>query len=204
MNRKQPVPMQSARTAVAVIATAALALLAAACAGGSPSSAGSGGSRSAAGSTSSPSPVGFSRCMRSHGVPNFPDPTSSDAVIKADPQQLGVSNAQLQAAQQACQQLIPNTGSTVEQQQELHCVTAGDCSQAVVQQWMSGLRTLAQCLRTHGEPNWPDPIISSQGRNQGLPHFLYEQAGIDHHSPQVLAKVDECVRLTGFEGLPLP
>jgi hypothetical protein len=191
------------RIAPAVIATAALVLLVAACSSGSRSSTGSGGSPSAGGSTS-PSAVAYSACMRSHGVPNFPDPTSSDAVVKADPQQLGVSSAQLQAAQQACQQLIPNTGSTAEQQQELQCVTAGDCSQAVVQRWMSGLRTLAQCLRTHGEPNWPDPIISSQGRNQGLPHFRYEQAGIDHHSSQVLAKVDECVRLTGFEGLPLP
>jgi hypothetical protein len=81
---------------------------------------------------------------------------------------------------------------------------AGDCSQAVVQRWMSGLRTLAQCLRRLGVPNWPDPIISSQGRNQGLPHFNYDQAGIDHHSSQVLAKVQECIRLTGFEGLPLP
>ena len=77
---------------------------------------------------------------------------------------------------------------------------AGDCSQAVIQRWMSGLRTLAQCLRSHGEPNWPDPVLSSQG----LPHFPYDQAGIDHHSPQVLAKVDECTRLSGFAGLPLP
>jgi len=52
------------RTAAAIIAAAILALLAAACSG-NPSSAGSGGS---------PSAVAYSACMRSHGVPNFPDP----------------------------------------------------------------------------------------------------------------------------------
>jgi hypothetical protein len=194
---------RTARTAVAVIAAAVLALLAAACSG-SPSSAGSGGSPNAAGTSGSPSAVAYSACMRSHGVPNFPDPTSGGQVPKADPQQLGVSTSQYQAAQQACQHLIPATGSTAEQQQETQCAMADNCSQAVVQQWMSGLRTLAQCLRSHGEPSWPDPIISSQGRNQGLPHFNYSQAGIDHHSSQVLAKVQVCIDVTGFEGLPLP
>jgi hypothetical protein len=144
--------------------------------------------------------------MRSHGVPNFPDPGSNDQVIpKADPQQLGVSSSQLQAAMQACAHLIrPPTGETAQQQQETACASAGDCSPAAVQKWMSGLRTLAQCLRSHGQPNWPDPVISSQGRNEGLPHFNYEQAGIDHHSSQVLAQVSHCVQLTGFTGLPLP
>ena len=189
----------TARTAVAVIAMAVLALLAAACSGGSRSAAGS-GAPNAGGSSSSPSAVAYSACMRSHRVPNFPDPTTNGQVPKADPQQLGVSTSQLQAAQRACQHLIPGTGETAEQQQETQCAMAGDCSQAVVQQWMSGLRTLAQCLRSHGEPNWPDPIINSRG----LPHYPYEEAGIDHHSSQVLAKVDECIRLTAFEGLPLP
>ena len=63
------------RTMGAVIATAALAVLAAAC-NGSPSSTSSGGTPNARGSTNSPSLVAYSRCMRSHGVPNFPDPTN--------------------------------------------------------------------------------------------------------------------------------
>jgi hypothetical protein len=39
--------------------------------GGSTSSTGSGDS------ASSPSAVGFSHCMREHGVPNYPDPDST-------------------------------------------------------------------------------------------------------------------------------
>jgi hypothetical protein len=164
------------------------------------SSAGGSSSTGSGGSAASASTVAYSACMRSHGVTNFPDPGNSGQIPKADAQQLGVSPARLQAAQRACAHLIPNTGSTEEQQQETQCAMADDCSQAVVQQWMSGLRTLAQCLRSHGVPNWPDPIISSQG----LPHFPYSEAGIDHHAPQILAKVQVCIRLTGFQGLPLP
>jgi hypothetical protein len=81
MHRPRRARPPVARTAAAIIAAAALALLAAAC-GSSPSSAGSGGSSNAGGSAK-PSTAGgsanarlvvFSRCMRSHGVPNFPDP----------------------------------------------------------------------------------------------------------------------------------
>jgi hypothetical protein len=184
--------------AAAIVATAILVLVAAACSS-SPSSTGS-GSPNARGSASSPSAVAYSACIRSHGVPNFPDPDSSGNLPKADPQQLGVSTSQLQAAQQPCQHQLPSTGSTEEQQQETQCAMAGDCSQSLVQHWLSGLRTLAQCLRSHGVPNWPDPTINSRG----LPQFAYSEAGIDDHSPQILAKVQVCVRRTGFEGLPLP
>jgi hypothetical protein len=179
------------RAAIAVSAIAALAVLATACGGGRPAGGAANAGRSA---------VAYSRCVRSHGLPNFPDPGNGGQIPKADPQQLGVSRSQLESAQHACQRLIPDTGETREQQQELQCALAGDCSQAVVQRWMSGLRQLAGCLRSHGMPNWPDPIIDTQG----LPHYPYEQAGIDHHSPPVLAKVDTCARLTGFQGLPLP
>ena len=94
--------LRPARTAVALIAAAALALLAATCSG-SPSSAGSGGSPHAGGPGTSPSAVAYSACMRSHGVPKFPDPGSGGQVPKADPQVLGISSSQLQAAQRTCQ-----------------------------------------------------------------------------------------------------
>jgi len=190
--------LAAARTAASVFVVTVSTLLAAC---GSRSPAGPGASPQAGGS-GSPSAVAYSACMRSHGVPSFPDPTpgSNGAIPKADPGQLGVSASRFSAAQLACARLIPGTGSTDEQQEESKCVQVGQCSQAVVQQWMGGLRTLAQCLRTHGVPNWPDPVISSNG----LPHFPYDQAGIDHHSPQILARVSQCVSLTGFQGLPLP
>ncbi len=187
--------------ATCTAATAGVVVLMTAC--GASRSTDSGASTPNA-STRSPSVVAYSACVRSHGVTKFPDPGRAGQIPKGDAQQLGVSPAQLVAAEHACAHLIPPIGDSAEQQRETQCATASDCSQAVVQKWMSGLRTLAQCLRSHGEPNWPDPVISNQGRNQGLPHFNYQQAGIDHHSAQVLAKVHECIGLTGFTGLPLP
>jgi hypothetical protein len=190
----------TARTAAAIIATAALALLAAACTSGSPSSTGSGGSSSAGGSTNSPSAVGFSRCMRSHGVPNYPDPDSSGALPKTDPQRLGISSSQLRAAQTACQDLLPSTGGSVQQVQQ--CFLAGDCPPAVVQRLLNVERRFAQCMRSHGVPHWPDPTIDSQGR----PVFAISVSkdGFDPHSPQISAKGDECSHLMpDVPGAPL-
>jgi hypothetical protein len=177
-------PRPAARTAPGLIATAVLALLAAACSSGSPSSTGS--SPGAGGSASSPSAVGYSRCMRSHGVPNFPDPGSGGQVPKADPQQLGVSTSQLQAAQRACQLLLPSIGGSFQEQAQ-QCYVAGDCSPAIVQQVLTQLRKLAQCMRSHGVPNWPDPTTDSQGRA----YFNLSAQGI-LRSPQIDAKTHEC------------
>ncbi len=185
----------AARTAVAIIATAALALLTAACSGGSPSSAGSGGSPSAGGSSSSPSAVAYSACMRSHGVPKFPDPGSGGAIPKGDAQDFGVSTSQLQAAQSACQPLLP-TGGSIDQQTE-QCMSSGNCPPALVQQLLNLERRFALCMRSHGLPHWPDPTIDSQGRPVFVISISKDLGGVDPHSSQISTKEDECGRLTG-------
>jgi hypothetical protein len=68
-------PLRSHGLPVAAVhAAVVLALLAAACSGRGSST--SSGSPSAGGSTTSASAVAVSVCMRSHGVPSFPDPTT--------------------------------------------------------------------------------------------------------------------------------
>ena len=192
----------AARTAAAVIAAAALALLAAACSG-SPSSTGSGGSSNARGSANSPSAVAYSQCMRSHGVPNFPDPPSNGQVPKASAQQLGVSTSQLQAAQTACQHLYPSNGGSGEEltKDSLgQCEETGDCPQALVQQAVTAMRTFARCMRSHGVPNWPDPTIDSEGR----PGFnLVPIHGTDWNSPQVSTDMQGCEHVMPG-GVPVP
>jgi len=90
-----------------LIAAAGLALLAAACSG-SPAPVTAGGtSTSTAESTSSPSAVTYSHCMRSHGVPDYPDPASNGSLPKTSAQSLGVSSSRCQAAQRACQPELP-------------------------------------------------------------------------------------------------
>jgi hypothetical protein len=185
----------AARTVAAVIATAVLALLAAACSSGSPSSASSGGSPDAEGSSSSPSAVAYSACMRSHGVPKFPDPGSGGAIPKGDAQYFGVSSSQLQAAQSACQPLLPTVGS-IDQQTE-QCMSSGNCPPALVQQILNLERQFAQCMRSHGLPHWPDPTLESQGRPIFIISISKDLGGVDPHEPQISTKEDECGRLTG-------
>jgi len=200
LRRPRPARRPAARTAPVIIATAALLLLAAACSssGGSPT-----GSSlpSADGSTTSPSAVAYSACMRSHRVPNFPDPDSSGNLPKPDANHLGVSSSQLQAAQQACQSLLPNHSGVINAGSIDQCMMAGDCPRALVRQVLNEERNFAQCMRSHGVPNWPDPSIDSQGR----PVFAISisKLGFDPYSPQVWAKGNQCSHLMpGLPGLP--
>jgi hypothetical protein len=174
-----------------LIATAALVLLAAACSG-SPPSADPGGTPGAGGQASFSSAVGYSRCMRSHGVPDFPDPASGGGIPKTSAQRLGVSDSRLRTAQNACQHLLPN--ATSSQQQARQCLMAGDCPQALVQQMLTADRKFARCMRSHGVPSWPDPSLDSEGR----PVFNLVPAGITHsqtHSQPISGKLGECQRL---------
>ena len=179
----------ASRTAAAIVATAGLALLAA-CSGSS--STGSGGSPNAGGPANSPSTnsqkaLAFSRCVRSRGVPNYPDPNSSGGIAKETAQQLGVSSSQLQAALNACQHLLPNTGNI-------------DANPAALNQWWSQMLHFAQCMHSHGVPNWPDP--SPYPQDPVRPTFNLQAAGIGFHrgaqpgnivnSPQIEAKVQQC------------
>ena len=163
-----------------LIAAAGLALLAAC------------GTPSAGGTAGSPSAVAYSHCMRSHGVPGFPDPASNGAIPKTSAQELGVSDSRFQAALSACQHLLPAATSSGQQAQQ--CMQAGVCPQALVQQMLTADRSFARCMRSHGVPNWPDPIVDSEGR----PVFNLVPAGITHsqtHSPPISNTLIECGRL---------
>jgi hypothetical protein len=190
MRRPPRVRPPPARTAAAIMAAVILVLLAAACSGSASSA---GRSPGAGGSANSPSAVAYSGCMRSHGVPNFPDPASSGQLPKGDGQQFGVSTSQYQAAQQACQHLLPTGGSL--HQQEDQCMQNSDCPPALVQQMLTADRELARCMRSHGVPNFPDPTTDSHG-----PVFNITKAGISDaasHTDQFEAKLNECGRLVG-------
>ena len=176
----------------ASIAAAALVLLAAACSG-SPSSTGSSAPPDSSSSAGANSPLlAFSQCMRSRGVPDFPDPQPGATNAKfPSVQQLGVSSSVYQAADSACQHLLP----------------AGIDDQfppAEVQQLLIGMRQFSQCMRSHGVPNWPDPSVDSEGRPAfDLSHHGFSRA--EARSPQLEAKEAECQNLmpSALGGLPV-
>jgi hypothetical protein len=176
----QPSPRR-ARTATAITATAALALLTAAC-GGSPSSTGADGSPSAAETASSPpasvSPaLAFARCVRDHGVPGYPDP-GSDGSEPASAKQIAASDPRFPAAQTACVHLLPNGG------QQTNSQIQADLGNAV---------RFAGCMRSHGVPNWPDP--TNDGGRIRFDVFGGSVPGLDPNSPQVMAAVNKCQSL---------
>jgi hypothetical protein len=180
MRRPRRARPPAARTAAAIIATAAIALLAAACSG-SPSSTGPGGSPDAGGSQTSQL-LAFARCMRSQGVPDFPDPSSASKFPGA--QQLGVSSSQYQAAMNACQHLLPNGGSAPNQTE--------------LQQERTALLPFAQCMRSHGASDWPDPSVYTNPDGDTAVVFNFIGTGLDgdgFNSLQVQAKISACQHL---------
>jgi hypothetical protein len=116
--------------------------------------------------------------MRSHGVPNFPDPGGGGAVPKPSPQQLGVSNSRFQAAQAACRSVLPNGGQP---------------TRAALQQSWSDFRSFARCMRAHGVSTWPDPTRYPQHPER--PTFDLQSAGIDPNAPQLTTRLHACVPL---------
>ena len=192
------------RIAFGTVATAALVLFVAACGGGSGSGRPNVAHVAASARPGTPSPngsasgdaVAYSRCMRSHAVPNFPDPdAATGAVPKTTAQDLGVSGSQYEAAQQACLALFP-AGGGIFDDQERACYQGGSCPPALVQQMMTIGRAFAVCMRSHGVSNWPDPTVD----RQGVPFFEISAVGITReqsHSPEMTAKIDACYTAAG-------
>ena len=51
--------------------------------------------------------LAFARCMRSHGVPAFPDPNPSGGTVQRMPPNVDTHSPKFAAAQQQCRKLVP-------------------------------------------------------------------------------------------------
>lgn len=160
------------RTVASLSVAAGLAALAAGCGGSAGNHAAQHGSTTGSGRSASGSGpaslLAFSRCMRSHGVPRFPDPVGEIDLPKLSPDILKVSSAQFNAAENACRDLLPtgeisgsNTGISASVER---CIVGGVCTPAVTHWLQSKELPYAQCMRSHGLPSWPDPTTDAQGR----------------------------------------
>jgi hypothetical protein len=182
-------PSRSLRRAAAGLALAALASLALIAAGcGSDS----GGPKVAQVSTSStttqPSESGdedgsgdgnraaFSACMRSHGVPKFPDPQPDGSLLlRAGPGTgLDPESPQFKAAGRACRKFQPPERKPSPAEQ------AKDRAQML---------KFSACMRSHGLPKFPDPSFSADG---GIQLRINRNSGLDPRSPQFKAAQKAC------------
>ena len=185
--RRRP---QGARTAAGIIAMGLAALLGlGACGGGhsglavaseasssraQPATGSSGSSSSNSSGSPAQQALAFARCMRRHGVTDFPDPNSSGN-FPPSAKQISLSNPhQFQEARTACSDLLPNGGNGP--------------TPAQWQQILSTMVEFAHCMRQHGVPNWPDPTYDTHGR----PVF---NINIDPNSPQFTGEIHACKHL---------
>jgi hypothetical protein len=133
---------------IAISVLAGIALLAAACGGGG----GSGSGVAATSSASGRQPyLAYSRCMQTHGAPFWPDPstrlTSGGPAYTITPRMLAQEHGpSWNAALSACAKEAPSQLTFTEAQLE-----AAD----------SRLLRLTRCMRAHGYPGWPDPIVNA-------------------------------------------
>jgi hypothetical protein len=115
--------------------------------------------------------LAFVQCMRAHGEPAFPDPSSQGIISDS---QANLSSPVLLAAARACGSLLP-PGSlqlTEAQQEQL-------AAQALKR---------AECMRAHGVTNFPDPPAPGQKGNPPAP----SGGGIDPNSPVFRAAAKAC------------
>ncbi len=151
------------------LALAAVAVLLAGCGGSSPSTGSvahlptSTGSATATGdgapSRRSRSPeaaaLAFASCMRSHGLPNFPDPTAGGGFVFRRGAGVDPSSPAFKAAQSKCKKFQPEGPGS------------GPPPSA---QTLAHYLEVAQCMRRHGVPEFPDPRTS-------VPSNLHPPAG---------------------------
>jgi hypothetical protein len=147
----------------------------------SSSSNGADPSSSSSGSSAYQKAVDYAKCIRAHGVPNYPDPNSQGQFVLANgaSNPVGqVSNSVINAAVQACQSLAPP--SVAEGPSQNPGAGAGDTTAAL---------KFAQCMRSHGEPNFPDPasngsITLPQGMDPESTQFQNAQKACQSLMPQ--------------------
>lgn len=156
-----------------LIPVALLCLVAAGCGGGGPSGVASVAASTTSTGTNPNRAVAFAQCMRSHGLPGWPDPMAGGGFDKSKLRELGYTKNEVRAVEDgACKSFVPS----------------GRGQQFSVQQKVADGLSFARCMRSHGVARFPDP--TSQGQ---LSVEMVQAQGINVQSPQVLHVVQTCL-----------
>jgi hypothetical protein len=180
--RRKPAIGPAGLMAVA-LACGALAL--AACGGGSsgPQVAGGGSATTASSSSkgSGANPLAYAACMRSHGLPDFPDPDSSGGFPL--PSDIDPGSPRYQTAANACKAYAgPGLNLSPARQEQIEA---------------DGLK-FAQCVLSHGVPNYPDPTFTFSGGS--VTESQESPKGLSPNSPTFQAARKTCQSLTRHGG----
>lgn len=141
--------------------------------------------------------IEFAKCMRSHGVPNFPDPGGHGgagleiqaSATSGSGQSLKINGVSVnapafQSAMHACQAFMPHKAPSASQ---------------IAQLKKNGIR-FSECMRSHGVPNFPDPQFGTgPGGGVGV-RIGGPGSGIDPRSPAFQSAQKVCGSLIGGVG----
>jgi hypothetical protein len=122
--------------------------------------------------------LAFAECMRSHGVPNFPDPNAQGAIQATG---LNVGSSSFRAAANGCRHLLPNGGQPTPAEQ------AKALAQAL---------KFSQCMRSHGVSGFPDPQ-SLPGGGIRIAIRSGQGGALDPSNPQFQAAQKACQSVGG-------
>jgi hypothetical protein len=164
----------------ALLALAAATVLAVACSGTPDGSVHAEPGGSAGTGPARASELAYAACLRSHGVPNFPDPVGRGAIVITPHSGINLNSPRFVAAERACRRLAPQNGA----------ITA-----ATVQDEADFLR-FSRCMQSHGFPDFPEPKIvggaaellrpavnSATSWEPGSPRFASAWARCHHYQP---------------------
>jgi len=92
------------------------------------------------------SPIAFADCMRSHGVPDLPDPMEAGGIAIPSGSAINPSSPAFKAAQARCAKLLApgRTPVTGERAAEVR----------------AEMLAMSKCMRAHGVSGFPDPTLS--------------------------------------------
>jgi hypothetical protein len=173
------------RRIILAAAAATLTLGPAGCGGSGSGHTGSPGSHSATSTAATSAQLSaaaqrYSACMRSHGIPDFPDMVVQDGTVHPPNDTTFKSKLRANpAAQRACQPILdalPPSAHGGSQQ-----LSASD---------LNKVRQFATCMRSHGFPHFPDP--KADGSFQGVGAV----------TPQLKAAGEECKHYLPTSQLP--
>jgi hypothetical protein len=136
------------------------AALIAGCGGSNNNNGGGGSANASSSSTRARDDLKMAQCMRANGVPSFPDQGGNGPIgIQAGPNGtvtiggVAVPRTTLRSAFQKCRGELP---------------APPPLSSAQIAAIRQGALKMAECMRAHGVPNFPDPQISTGPGGHGI------------------------------------
>ncbi len=124
---------------------------------------GSSGGSTAAGSSHYDASLRFSECMRSRGVPTFPDPGSGGGIQITAGSGINPFSPAFKAAQTTCRELVPGALPGANQHPSAEEIAT--------------TRQISVCMRQHGVTGFPDPIFTTPSSPAGY-SILEDRGGV--------------------------